>query len=157
MDIEKIAEIAHEVNRAFCIAMGDDSQRPWHSAPEAIKSSAVDGVMFLEARPFCSPNALHENWMGFKIADGWTHGPKKDDEAKTHPGLVPFEQLPFVQQAKDHIFQAVARELLKVREEHLKRMEDFRTIVNEFRKVKEEHLEQINSLKEINARLTEME
>ena len=34
MNIVKIAKIAHEVNRTYCIEIGDDSQLSWKDAPE---------------------------------------------------------------------------------------------------------------------------
>jgi hypothetical protein len=35
----------------------------------------------------------HENWASRRIAEGWTYGPERDDQKKTHPSLVPYEQL----------------------------------------------------------------
>ncbi len=35
----------------------------------------------------------HENWARQRMADGWRYGPKRDDEKKEHPSLVPYEQL----------------------------------------------------------------
>jgi len=35
----------------------------------------------------------HENWARQRLADGWRHGPKRDDARKEHPGLVPYESL----------------------------------------------------------------
>ena len=35
----------------------------------------------------------HEVWARQRIADGWRYGPKRDDRAKEHPGLVPYDQL----------------------------------------------------------------
>lgn len=46
-----------------------------------------------------------------EIADGWEYGPVKDPEAKEHPCLVPFSDLPREQQAKDFLFRAVVRAL----------------------------------------------
>ncbi len=37
---------------------------------------------------------VHEVWAAGRIADGWTYGTKRDDEKKTHPCLVPYEELP---------------------------------------------------------------
>lgn len=37
---------------------------------------------------------VHENWSLQRIGDGWTHGEARDDDKKTHPGLVPYEKLP---------------------------------------------------------------
>ncbi len=35
----------------------------------------------------------HDVWARQRLADGWRHGPRRDDRAKQHPGLVPYEQL----------------------------------------------------------------
>ena len=37
---------------------------------------------------------VHEVWAAGRIAEGWTYGEKRDDEKKTHPCLVPYEELP---------------------------------------------------------------
>ena len=37
---------------------------------------------------------VHETWAATRIAQGWTYGPERDDAAKKHPCLVPYEQLP---------------------------------------------------------------
>ena len=35
----------------------------------------------------------HDVWGAKRIADRWTYGDKRDDDAKTHPNLVPYEEL----------------------------------------------------------------
>jgi hypothetical protein len=109
---EKIAEVCHEANRALCRAFGDDSQKPWAEAPENIKASAVDGVRLYHQKPDTTPEDSHRNWCEFKVADGWTYGPEKDMDAKTHPCLVPYDGLPPEQRAKDYVFGAIAKQLL---------------------------------------------
>ncbi|MBE6880141.1 MAG: Ryanodine receptor Ryr [Ruminococcaceae bacterium] len=37
---------------------------------------------------------VHENWAVERIADGWIYGEKRDDEKKTTPCLVPYDELP---------------------------------------------------------------
>jgi len=37
---------------------------------------------------------VHEVWASTRIAQGWTWGPKRNDELKTHPCLIPYEDLP---------------------------------------------------------------
>lgn len=37
---------------------------------------------------------VHEVWAETRIAQGWTYGEQRNDEHKTHPGLVPYEELP---------------------------------------------------------------
>lgn len=111
--IEAAAKAAHEANRAHCQAIGDDSQVPWDEAPEWQKESARKGVLFLIANPGAGDSAQHDSWMAAKVADGWVHGEVKDAEAKTHPCLVPFDQLPPEQQAKDRIFRETVLASLK--------------------------------------------
>lgn len=37
---------------------------------------------------------VHEVWAEARISQGWTYGEKRDDKKKTHPCLVPYEELP---------------------------------------------------------------
>ena len=36
---------------------------------------------------------VHENWACGRISEGWTYGEKRDDEMKTTPCLVPYDEL----------------------------------------------------------------
>lgn len=111
MKIIDIAVTAHEVNRAYCKALGDDSQLPWTSAPDWQKESAINGVEFHINNPGASPSASHDAWLKQKRSEGWTYGPVKDVEKKQHPCFVEYSQLPKEQQAKDFIFSAVVENL----------------------------------------------
>lgn len=106
------ASTAHEVNRAYCRAFGDDSQVPWSDAPEDIKESARVGVRQIWEDPSTSPEASHESWSAQKVADGWVYGPVKDAEKKTHPCLVDFDDLPVAQRTKDYLFGVTVRGVL---------------------------------------------
>jgi hypothetical protein len=111
MTNEQIARVAHEVNRAYCQALGDNSQIAWEDAPQWQRDAALLGVAFHIAHPDAGPQAGHENWMAQKVVDGWTYGPEKKPELKQHPCLVPFSELPVEQKAKDYIFRAVVLSL----------------------------------------------
>ena len=111
MNCEQIARVCHEVNRAYCQALGDNSQPLWEEAPEWMKSSAINGVNLHLGNPNAGPEASHESWMAEKIATGWSYGPVKNADDKEHPCMVPFAQLPVEQQAKDYIFRAVVHAL----------------------------------------------
>ena len=100
------AKAAHEANKEYCESIGDDSQLGWADAPDWQKESAVAGVQFHMDNPDAGDSASHDNWMAQKVADGWVYGEEKDPEAKTHPCMVPFEELPEEQQAKDALFKA---------------------------------------------------
>jgi hypothetical protein len=105
-EVEKIAMVAHEVNRAYCSAIGDNSQAPWDSAPEWQRTSAINGVQAHIERQL-TPEQSHESWLEEKRRDGWRYGPVKDAVAKTHPCFVPYSELPIEQRIKDHLFGAV--------------------------------------------------
>ena len=105
-----IARVCHEVNRAYCQFLGDDSKPSFEEAPGWQRDSALAGVN-LHADGDHGPEESHKAWMAQKVADGWIYGDVKDPEAKTHPCLVPFDQLPREQQAKYHLFRAVVHAL----------------------------------------------
>ncbi len=110
--VEHAAKIAHEVNRAYCRSLGDDSQPPWDDAPDWQKNSARIGVKSIAEHPDMTPAQQHTLWCAVKIRDGWTYGAEKDVDAKTHPCLVPYAQLLAEQQVKDALFGAVVRSFL---------------------------------------------
>lgn len=72
---------------------------------EHLTKSILDGVYFVLDNPNCTPEQQHNNWVHFKRADGWKYGPEKDFERKEHPCLVPYRELPDVQQRKDNVFR----------------------------------------------------
>lgn len=111
--IAAIAAVCHEVNRALCVAFGDLSQKPWAEAEQWQRDSAIRGVEFALANPDAPPSAQHDAWMADKLADGWVYGPVKDPDAKTHPCIVPYDDLPPEQRAKDHTFRAVVATMLR--------------------------------------------
>ena len=107
--LEACARVAHEVNRAYCFALGDTSQPSWEDAPEWQRSSATNGVRgVLDGN---GPEASHESWLKEKADTGWKFGPVKDPTKKEHPCFVPYDQLPAEQQAKDYIFLGIVRAL----------------------------------------------
>lgn len=111
MDIEGIARVAHEVNRAYCQALGDDSHLPWHSAPRWQRDSAVAGVQYHLEHPDADPAASHREWLRAKEAEGWKYGAVKNPDTREHPCFVPFEHLPEAQKAKDYLFRGVVHAL----------------------------------------------
>ena len=109
--VEMIAIMCHETNRAWCELYHDNSQKPWADAEAWQRDSARRGVLYALENPDAGDSAQHDAWMADKIKDGWTFGTVKDAAGKTHPCIVPFDQLPFEQQAKDKLFRAIVRAL----------------------------------------------
>lgn len=105
----EIARICHEANRAYCASIGDNSQKPWTEAPEWQRESAVKGVEFRLDNPDAPASAQHDSWMEQKLVDGWQFGSVKDEGEKTHPCIVPYEELPAEQKFKDALFVAIVK------------------------------------------------
>ena len=36
---------------------------------------------------------VHEVWAAGRLAEGWKYGSERNDMLRTHPGLVPYEEL----------------------------------------------------------------
>lgn len=112
-----IARVAHEVNKAYCEAIGDFSQTDWENAAQWQKDSAVKGAELHLANPNLGVDASHDAWMREKLDAGWTYGPLKDQAKKEHPCIVPYADLPHEQKVKDFIFRgvvhAIAREMAR--------------------------------------------
>lgn len=47
---------------------------------------------------------LHDAWARKKLQQGWKYGPVKDEALKTHPDLVPYEDLPEEKKELDRMF-----------------------------------------------------
>lgn len=111
LTVENIASICHEANRRLCNLMGDHSQAAWAATPERLQGSIIAGVQFALDNPEAEPGAQHEAWCNYKLSQGYVYGESKNEDAKTHPQLVPFEDLPLEQQTKDVLFTSIVRAL----------------------------------------------
>lgn len=105
--IATIARACHEANKVWCLAHGDDTQAHWEDAEDWQRESAVAGVQV--ALDGATPEQQHDAWAEDKKAAGWVYGPIKDGDRKMHPCLVPYEELPVEQKAKDVIYLATVR------------------------------------------------
>ena len=108
-----VARVAHEVNKAYCEAIGDTTQTNWEDAPQWQRDSAVKGVQLHLRNPNLGVSASHDAWMREKLDTGWTYGPLKDPAKKEHPCIVPYADLPTEQKAKDFIFRGVVRAIAR--------------------------------------------
>jgi len=111
---EQIAKIVHEINRNYCISLGDESQKKWDDISEKQKYSVLQGVELLYDKLDVTAKDLHDSWVSNKVADGWIYGKEKSEDKKTHPCLVPYHDLIHDQKVKDIIFRAVVLSLIEL-------------------------------------------
>lgn len=109
---ETIAIAAYNVNKVFCIFIGDDSQPEWDNAPDWQKDSVINGVEFTRLNPESTPKDSHKSWMKQKSDEGWTYGEVKDPKMRIHPCMLAYSELPKEQRTKDKLFQAVVKSLI---------------------------------------------
>jgi len=105
--IELIAETCHEVNRAYCKGHGDNSHKSWDKSPSWQKDSAIKGVHYRIENPHSLPSQSHDSWLAQKLEEGWSYGPVKNVEHKTHPCVMGYDELPLQQRIKDILFTQV--------------------------------------------------
>jgi hypothetical protein len=60
----------------------------------------VLGAEILDVVEKLAANA-HEVWARQRMLDGWVYGPQRSDEARQHPCLVPYLELPESEKAYD--------------------------------------------------------
>ena len=108
----QIARVVHEANRALQIEQADPTipvSPSWDDVdPETRKSAEVGVLGVINGN---TPEESHEGWMRFKLDNGWTLGPVKDEATKQHPLLVPYDELPASQRIKDALFVNIVRAL----------------------------------------------
>ncbi len=83
-------------------------------ATPAQLTSQKNGLDFFLKSPNSTPEQNHENWMKFRLADGWKLGPVKDEDKKEHPDLIPYDELPEVEKMKDTMDLAARQIVVEV-------------------------------------------
>lgn len=106
---ERRAIFVYEGARMQAVAMDAPIvPEPWDQREDAFKGQFL-GVIDMMCGPDRkgSPEELHDDWVRAYEDMGWTYGPVRDTEAKTHPDMVPFGDLGFREQIKDAVFVAL--------------------------------------------------
>ncbi|MBI1339607.1 hypothetical protein GC169_05260 [bacterium] len=110
-EITRIARVMHEAVRAWQMANGQEAAPPWSRAPAWMKTASREAVVWRLAHRKAPASAQHDQWADEKLANGWRYGKVKDGKKKTHPLLIPYEDLPEVERQKDTLVAAVVLSL----------------------------------------------
>ena len=87
----KVRHMAQVCREGMATLLGSPS---WDDLSDRQRKLSVFIVNFLQVNPDATPVSVHNAWMGEMIHnEGFSLGPA-DPTARTHPNLVPFEELP---------------------------------------------------------------
>jgi len=101
---EQVARVTHAANSALQNIQGDPMpSTTWDAERNEVRSAKIAGVAAVR-REGKFPRDLHAMWMDHMAGLGWVYGPEKDLERKTHPCMVPYQDLPVSQRHKDIVF-----------------------------------------------------
>ncbi len=62
--------------------------------PKPIDTSKIELTPDLTQLTELLAENAHDIWAERRMAEGWTHGPERNDTARKHPDLVPYRELP---------------------------------------------------------------
>ncbi len=107
--VERRAEFVYEAARIQAIAVDAPVvPEPWVVRETDFRYQFLDVIerQCGEHRS-SSPAELHGSWMQAYYDRGWVYGSERDVEKRTHPDLVPYDQLEQREQDKDAVFIAL--------------------------------------------------
>lgn len=80
----------------------------WSRRDDAFRTQFLD-VIERQCGPDrkADPEELHNDWWRKYEEMGWRYGPTRDPVAKTHPDMVPFDELGWEERNKDAVFVAL--------------------------------------------------
>ncbi len=65
-----------------------------HYIPRPVNTDGIELEGILKSLVEAMAENVHEMWAKTRMEQGWKYGPKRDDEKKEHPCLIPYNQLP---------------------------------------------------------------
>ena len=69
--------------------------------PQPMDTTAVQLPKELDELVEQMSKNVHEVWAQSRMSQGWTYGEQRNDTLKTHPCLIPYEDLPEVEKTYD--------------------------------------------------------
>src|SRR6516165_4297801 len=103
------ARFVYEAARLQAIAVAAPVvPEPWDEREEAFRAQFLDVIeMMCGSDRKSSPAELHDDWVLAYERMGWRYGPTRDPVERTHPDMVPYEDLERREQDKDAVFVAL--------------------------------------------------
>lgn len=104
-NLDKLATIANEmVMKVRELNKEKDFDKNFESLNDQGKKEIVTLVQKVLDNPNITAQQLHQDWIDLKAYNGWIYAKTINREKKEHNCLIPFSELNFYNQLKDHIF-----------------------------------------------------
>jgi len=101
----KRGRLIYEICRLEAIA----SERPIVPEPydkrdQAFITQFEEHIQRVCAGEVGTPEEEHDSWWQRYIDMGWVYGPERDPVKKTHPDMIPYDELDPLEREKDEVF-----------------------------------------------------
>lgn len=116
--IEKVSRVIYAAIREWCTATGqpidnDSNTGEWVCLPLNYQNHVKRVVAtYFDSMKVPTAKELHDDCLNVAVKGGWLHG-EFNRKRKTHPDILPWQELSFVQRQKDYIFAALLRSYLE--------------------------------------------
>jgi len=90
---EVVAKVMHGTVSTLFDAIGASPPTQWCDLSETEQQGYIKGASVYLSHPNLTGHALHEEWRAHLSNLGWRHAAEYDINRKTHPNLLPWEQL----------------------------------------------------------------
>lgn len=107
--IDNIARLVHTALSEWSEINGQPPYPKWEAAPHWMHEKTIKSVKFVLDSPNLTAKDMHDHWSETRLSEGWRFGLTKDPIEKTHPMLIPYEDLPEFEKRKDALVISIAR------------------------------------------------
>lgn len=108
ISLDKIEIIAKWIYEATRIEAKWSERRivpeQWEDRGQAFREQFIRVLKKYFEEELPTPEEAHDSWMDAYIKMGWKYGAMRDPVRRTHPDMVPFDDLPKDERDKDAIF-----------------------------------------------------
>lgn len=112
---EEIGKVAYAAAGAYQVAeLGAEPGPSWDDMDQEAKDQYLIGVDFYTENPEDGPKEMHNDWLGKKLDDGWQYGEELNEENKTSPWMVDYEELSAPDKVHDAIVHSVVRSMASI-------------------------------------------
>lgn len=116
-DLVAIARAAHTANLLYSqlhptdVSVCDETE--WADMSDESKAGSVSAIVDMIIDPVLTGEQAHAIWLANKQAAGWKFGATKNTAEKTHPCMVPYNELNAWDKTKDDLYICVINSLLR--------------------------------------------